>query len=222
MADVQLSGIGIVDINGSVGQTTFARNYYGIYAKQRIGAPAGSTFLTDWNNEVGSLTAVWTFGMTDTDRQEWYKVSRYKQDAMAQRIRITGFDLFMSVNLNLFLIGGMQTNVPPIYTPAPQISSFTITTASIVLLKITPDWANMTECAVFVSWGLSPGRMSNTQIYAYIGHAPYPFAPNVVYTTVNNRVGNLIIGEKRFVKLIPINQTTGQRGQPQYASAIIS
>lgn len=222
MAEVQFSGIGVVDMNGSVGGTTFARNYYGAYAKVRIGAPAGSIFLTNWQTEVASLANVWEFGLSDSDRQQWYTVNRTAVDSMADRNVITGYDLFMSVNLNLFLVGGVQVMLPPVYFDVPQCGQPAINALSALNVKIYLSSLPDAVCAIYATKNLPAGRMSNNQIYAYIGWSFMSIGVIDIRAQYVPRLGIPITGKKIFFKVVPISQSSGFRGQPQYISGIVS
>lgn len=222
MADIQLSGIGVVAINGSLGTTTFARNYYGTYAKTRLGMPTPTAYTALWQAEVSSLSAVWQFGFTDADRLLWYSVSRIIRDAFGNVKTLTGYDLYMSVNLNLFLIGIAPVTVPPAESIPLQIGTPQIVTADTTWIEISLDVPQNTYVAIFVSWGLPPGRMSSNQIYAWCSNWLFTGADQVIYTTLGGRVGALTTGEKRWIKLVPINDATGTRGVPKFVSAIIS
>jgi|WetSurMetagenome_2_1015567.scaffolds.fasta_scaffold15241_2 hypothetical protein len=221
MADAKFSGVGVVNLNGSIGNMTFARNFYGTYAKTRIGAPAGSTYLTTWNTEVGNLTAIWQNVLTESERAAWYTTYRVKSDSMADRIKITGFQNFMSVNLNLFLIGATGVTAPPADEPLTEIAPFSITSFAGGVLSVTGTNPVNTECAIYISWAMPVGRMSFNQIYAYIGHANINTAPSAIYSNTNPRVGVMTSGEKRFVKIVPINQNTGKKGTAYYDSIIL-
>lgn len=222
MAEVKFSGVGVVDMNGSVGNMTFARNFYGAYAKTRIGAPASTPFLVAWQTEVASLVNVWEFGLSEADRKVWYTVAQEKKDSMADTNKITGFDLYMSINLNLFLVSSAPVTAPPVSFERLQIPEIIIGAHTTVAFRISAAIVGSVPCALYFSRNLSPGRMSNNQIYAYAGLFGISAVPINVAAQFNTRIGALVSGKKVFVKLVPISQTSGLRGVPQYASAIIS
>lgn len=222
MANVKFSGIGVVDMNGSVGNTTFARNFYGTYAKTRVGPPSGSIWLTAWQTEVASLSSVWQFGLTEDERKAWYLPFTTRIDSMAMRNKITGFDFFMSVNLNFFLTGIAPVTVPPISSLTAQPVSLTLTSPAPNTIWVFATSQPFDSAAVYFSFPLPPGRMSFNQIYAY---AAYTFANGggldctAIY---NGRFGALPTGMKIFCKIVPVHSASGLRGMPYFSSIIIS
>lgn len=222
MATTKFSGIGVVDLNGSVGNMCFSRNFYGTYAKNKPPQPTGSAFLTAWQTEVASLTNVWEFGMDDMQRAEWYKYALLKQDAMADRNKITGFQLFMSVNLNLFLVLAPQVTAPPISQELPQSGPLAINTLTTTQVKLF--LSDLPDCygAIYATKPLPPGRMSNNQIYAYILFSFMSIGVIDFSASYITHFGLPVSGQKIFFKCIPISQASGKRGIPQYTSGIVA
>lgn len=222
MAEVKFSGVGVVDMNGSVGNMTFARNFYGAYAKTRIGAPVATSWLIAWQTEVASLVNVWEFGLSETDRQLWYTVARQKKDSMADTNQITGFDLYMSVNLNLFLAASAPVIAPPAPSPLIQCGQPVIVSCTPTVFNINVPGHFADTLLFYATKNLPPGRMSFNQIYGF--SAPYNNTGGVTNFNAawNFRFGLRITGHKIFVKFVPINSSTGERGIAQYASVIVS
>lgn len=219
MADVKFSGDAVVDLNGSVGDTTYARNAYGTYAKLRLGAPSPSTYRADWNTFIGGLSNHWTGALTDAQRATWYTRSQVSIDAMAVRNSITGFDLYMSVNTNLALIGLPALDECPIYQKPDYQRPFTLTfPSSVQFLVALPFPATVALVAVYMSAGLPAGRMSNNQIYTYLGVQSGGTTVNW-FPDYSTRFPAFPGTCKVFCKVVPIDHASGVRGLPQYASA---
>ena len=215
MADILLSGIGVSALSGSVGNTTFTFNAFGAYAKARPGTPAGSSFLTAWNDTVKTVTEVWLSSMTDSDRLPWYQFELRHGDALAFHHKISGFYTFMSCNLNLALVGGAGIIVPPDYLLPGVFDSLEQSGAYNIILHSSV----VTQVAIYATKALSPGRMSNNQIYAYLQHEVIAPGANPIDTTTtwNSRFGGAApSGMKIFFKVQPLDDKSGLRNVEKY------
>jgi len=217
MANIQLSGIGITAIENSVGQTTFSRNSYGSYAKQRIGEPATTSWLIIWQTQVSVLRNRWQAVLSESDRKTWYDHKRPVSDNIGRKKVITGYDLYMSVNLNLFLISYPPVNIYPSSEALDQIDQPILTASAGSVFFNVPLKVGVMG-AMYVSKQYSVGRMSLNQIFGFLG---FFFADGITYnftTQYSTRQATLISGKKIFCKWIPINPLSGRRGVAQYAS----
>lgn len=222
MADIKLSGMGIVALNGSVGSLTYTRNKYGDYVKTKPGAPAGSPSLTAWQMNITNLTIIWQTVLTDTERQLWIDASSQRIDDLAMNHTIAGYNLFMSLNLNSILVGGSSFPTPPPYNFVDpiKVQSFVINMALNMFLVVHSQRGTPQTFAIYATKGLPPGRMSTNQTYAYLeprsaGIPIWNITPAYV-----SHFGAIVSGLKYFVKCIPISLTSGQRGVPVFASFI--
>jgi len=222
MAIAQFTSSAVVALNGSVGNTTYARNKYGMYAKTKIGEPAGSSFLTAWQTQVGVISDTWSSGMSEADRLSWYQVHRTEYNDLAQLIVITGFDLFMSVNLNLFLAGSAAVILPPGNTRPAEISQPSLPSwfpGSLTVLVPAPA---LQRYLIYASRPLPRGRMSYNQIFAFIQVAAASTMVTDITYSYHARLGVPASGQKIVIRCTPIQQVTGTRGVPQYVSGILS
>lgn len=221
MAKPKFSGIGVVDINASINNTTFSRNAYGTYSKVRIGAPAGSPFLTAWQMVQSSLNDDWQNTLTDAERSEWVNWEKKMKNRMAVYNRITGYQAFMSVNSNRSLIGQGVTILPPVYSPVAQCDEPFVALAlpnTIILSANLTDYST-SSLAVYMTFPLSLGQMSVNQRYGYINFTTGS-ALNTTYAQYATRFGVSPAGSKVFFKCVPINKITGARGVSKFTSFI--
>lgn len=217
MAVPMFSGVGIVDMQNSLGGDTFSRNAYGTYVKTRIGAPAGSAFLTDWNNIYSGIYFDWINIMNDTQRLAWYKFAIRKRNNMAQIRWRNGFEAFMSVNLTLALIP-----TSPIYTPPPNFNPpsipnmpfFNALTSGTIDVAVTTGFN--ADCLIYLSKALPVTRMSYNQIFAFMGTMPYLGTLQGCWGNWTARYGALAPGMKVYGKYIAVNSSNGCRSTPRY------
>lgn len=220
MAKPKFSGIGIVDLQGTTGNITFAKNEFGTYSKPKPGAPAGSSYLDNWRVFQSLLATAWA-DLTDAERTEWdsYKIKR--KNSFGETNSITGRSAFFSVNSNRIPIGAGYTSSPPAYKPLSQLSTFEVDFSTPGQLNITvgPFDASLIRVAILASFPLPPTRMSNNQVYAHFFVAPSAALYNQ-FSAYVMRYGTPSIGEKIWFKAIPISIFTGARGVPFFASCI--
>lgn len=219
------SGIGIVSANGSTGATTFARNYYGNYAKAKLGAPAVvSPALAAWNGVFSFVHAAYE-ALTDIERNEWIKAAAnnyYRVNQLAEKKRYTGFHLFMHLNLPLSLIGSALLSSPPARVIYPQMKTFNGNIFS--PLALTCSFITSFPCQVilYASTQLNAGRMSTNQIYTFMQYTSSGTGGQDLITNYIARFGIPVIGKKIFVRCDPVDVVTGVRGVPWYISGIVS
>lgn len=222
MGNPMFSGVGIVDMQNSLGTTTFSRNSYGTYTKIRIGAPAGSSYLTAWQAIYSSLFFDWANILNDGERYIWYNYRIPIKDNMTKRHFITGFDAYFYTNLNLALIAE-----PPLYTPpssfnAPPIPEFPFWgSLSAGALNFSMSLQPPYPVAIYTSKLLPATRMSLNQIYAYIEFMSPLFTNQNIWVKWNARFGALTSGMKLFGKAVAINPANGARSAATYWSAIV-
>lgn len=138
----------------------------------------------------------------------------------------SGIALFNSLNRNLFSAGQSPITDPPTPEGVPAIDRMSIVAdESAQTLTITytptPTDGSVTHL-VFATKGLSPGvsraRKSDFRLIDTIASgAASPFAGGADYTA---KFGPIVQGQKIFVKLRPINNTTGQAGAEIVASTV--
>lgn len=167
MASIEISGIGVTDIAGSVGGTTFQRNANGRMARDRV-KPAypGTSY------QIGQA------GVFSTVVGEWAQLSQSQQDAwiafaagpageyqnrLGQTQHYTGQQLFIKLNLAAY------DESFPILDP-PRVPVITVTRATGLTILTTPDdlsifqvnyddrlGAGTRYIKIYATSGLSPG-----------------------------------------------------------------
>lgn len=222
MADVKFSGIGVVAMSGSVGNQTFSRNKYGMYSKNRIGAPAGSIHLSAWQSVVAALQNIWINIMTEHERQSWYIVSLPSEDSISDTHLISGYYLYMQLNLNAFIGFGINIITPPELPPSITCPPFQIATLNSTTVILTCAGGIASQFAIYVTGNLSPGRMSNTQIWTHLHGSSGGTGPFDISTAYILRIGAPVPGKKIFFKIVPISAVSFRRGYPFILSGIVS
>jgi hypothetical protein len=222
MAEVKYSGVGVVDMNGSIGNVTYSRNFYGAYAKTKKGAPASTIWLVDQQDIIAYVAPFWQL-LTDDERRQWYNVSIMHSDSMAQKNTITGFLFFMSTYVNryasgLFTIYPTPDSLAP-FTPYVINNFIAFVSAGDIWVQADPVIGAANLATLFCSKPLPAGRMSYKQIYYRVILFPADGSTNAVTTNISSRVGLPSPGQKMFFKAVP-NSPSGILGTPLYFSLI--
>lgn len=149
MALVKYGG-GVVQMSGSIGGTTFARNSSGNYARART-KPVNpkSTPQSLMRLIMAYLVEHWNEQLTVAERGEWatYAAAISMKNRLGESIKNTGFNHFIRGNsLRLMMVEPLVEAGPAVLTLPPTDPTFAVT-ASVATQKIsitldeTLDWA---------------------------------------------------------------------------------
>lgn len=229
MTKVKFSGVGIVAMDGSLGDRTITRNFYGYYAKEKGSGPAvTSPALASWRGVFSFVHAAYE-ALTDIERNEWISAARNPQSWGIDNLTVprqrTGFHLFMHVNLSLVQFGGGITPVPLMPAAPSRLSNFIVTDSSAANLTIQVDTAFPPDVRLLYACTpqLNAGRMSYNQIYTFFQNdfgnfSPHQVAVSLVYPA---RFGVLTPGRKVFFQVVSIS-ASGVRSMPLHCSALLT
>jgi hypothetical protein len=220
-------------IAGSIGKDTYSRVKSGgvIKAKSRPGSVHPYTISPAQkaiNDQFAAWSPAWQ-SLTDAQRLDWGRLAANKpvKDSLGKSYYQSGFNLFVSCNNNLALIGVSPLTDVPILSALSQIQSFNITIDSHHLNQFDILYSGSATSAgcvhlVYASPLLSPGLNYCRNKYRLISQIPVstssPFDITSAYTAL---FGALKLSMKVFIKLIPINQVSGFAGISVFNSIIL-
>lgn len=149
MALVKYGG-GIVQMSGSIGGTTFARNRFGNYARSRT-TPVNpsSSFQSKMRLIMGFLVEFWNEELSDTERAQWatYAAAVSITNRLGDSVKCTAFNHFIRGNsLRLLLSHATIEAGPAVLTLPPTDPTYAVA-ASVasqlisVTFDNTLDWA---------------------------------------------------------------------------------
>ncbi len=161
-------GMFAVQLSGSVGGTTAAKNRYGTYFKKKS---------HPINRKTSSQSAVRTFfstltkgwkNLTAPQRASWtMAVENFKKaNSLAESIVLTGHQLYISLNRNLQSIGEALITSAPAVTTVTPVASETITAAAgaaTMSMAFSPVIPVGQKMLLFGTRPLSAGKKSNSQ-----------------------------------------------------------
>lgn len=154
------TGIGISEIRGSEGGSTFSRNHYGMYVRQRsvpVNPNSGRQQAARAN--FAAIAARWLGILTDAQRTAWnlYGSSVPMQNKLGQEIYLTGFSHYLRSNTPRVLAGATIVDAGPVIFSLPEVDptfAVTISEATQVLSVVfdnTLAWANEDDAIMTIS-----------------------------------------------------------------------
>lgn len=223
-------GMFAVQLSGSVGGTTAAKNRYGTYFKKKSHPINRKTtsqsnvraFFSTLTKNWKSLTAVQRFSWTSA-------VENFqKANSLAERIVLTGHQLYIALNRNLQTISqSLITTAPAVTTVSPLTAQAIAAAAGAATMTDTyaPAVPAGQSYALYATRPLSAGKKSNSQDYklvAVINTADAsPFDIKSAYEAVFGASWKNA-GVQIFFKGIEISKTTGESTVPFFSSTIVA
>jgi len=215
------------DASGSVGGSTYSKNRGGIYLRTRVKPTNPQTVAqATVRNSLGGFSSAWR-DLSDSQREGWNTgaLNFPYQNALGLTKILSGQQLFILVNRNLFEIGepGINNIPSPEATPGVDSLALTATDAPTLSLAFTPD-----PVGADVAWVVEATPMLSAGIsffknrFRKIGVIPAAgISPDNLLADWQAVFGTFITaGTKIAVRVHAINKTTGQSSTYAVASAI--
>lgn len=216
----------IVDGRGKVNGHVISKNRAGSYVRTKVTPvnPRTAAQLTV-RSRLTSLSVGWR-ALTAAQRASWNAAVRnfLTTDIFGDLKAPSGFNLYQRLNGNLLKAGQAQINAAP--SPGTvlisNIGALTLTVAGhIVSLAIGAAVPAGTTCVVRATPPLSAGiNFVKSQLRIIQVVAPAQASPLVLTTNYGNRFGTFVAGQRIFVSIQFVNNTTGQTSTEQITSAI--
>jgi len=228
MAKVKFGQI-ISEARGKIGGMVFSRNSYGSYIRQKVTPvnPSSArqsivrTYLTQLAQDWRDLTA--------PQKLQWntQAVAFAKTDIFGDKQTPSGFNLYMSLNLNILNVNGVVISTPPVLEDAFNFTAFSAAISagggSIDLTYAAAIPATV-SVEVFATAPMSAGKSFVKSEYRKIDVIltadASPFDIAAEYIVKFGSVG--LAGQKVFFKMVPIVTLTGLRGMGIECSAIVA
>lgn len=228
MATVKFSDY-VVDARGKTAGTVYSRNRGGNYRKA-LTKPLNPQ--TTYQINARSLLTNWAQafrGLTQAQIDAWNNASLDfpKSNRVADRIYLSGENLYIRCNTNLALVGGTPITAPPLPTSIPSLDTLNLTVSNgggTVVIDFTPSPTDPnTAYKIWMTPGLSPGRNYVKNRFRQIGVlAPGSASPNDITALYVARFGAIPpVGQKVFVKLVPVDTASGLEGFFRQAETLV-
>lgn len=207
----------MVDGRGKINGSVASKNRSGAYVRTKV-TPVNPQTVAQIaaRNVLSNFSQAWS-GLTQAQRDAWNaSVGDFQTtDIFGDLRNPTGKNLYTRLNANLVSVGLPAISVPPLPSAVPAIG---ITSVTIALgagtyeAAFTGDDASVSY-QVWATPGVSPGvsfvKSEYRQIGAVAGGGGSPYDFEADYLA---KYGAPAVGTKVFVKMVPVNATTGQKG----------
>lgn len=218
----------VVAGSGKINGFVASRNRAGAYFRTKV-TPVNpqTTSQSIVRSRLTSLSQAWR-GLTQDQRDGWNAaVSDYaRTDIFGDLKNPSGFNLFQRLNNNLLAVGqAMLSNVPN----AGAVFGFTSLAAagdasdSSLTLTYTGVVPAGTAFKVFATAPVSAGKQFVKSEYRLIDIGlTADVSPFNVGAAYESKFGNLVAGQNIWVRIVPVNEATGQEGIPLQAKAVVA
>jgi len=148
--------------SGSVGATTYAKNRFGMYARQRVVPVNPNTERqVQARSRMSLLTNLWNTTLTPAERDGWnsYAANVPMLNRLGQTIYVTGFNMYIRTNSLVLQAGLTRVDTPPgLFLKGESDPTFAITVSEATQLISVAfdnalDWAGEVGGALMVFAG---------------------------------------------------------------------
>lgn len=224
-----LFGSIVVDGRGKLGGHVFSKNRGGAYVRTKVTPVNPQTsaqvlvrarlaqLSQDWRTITQDQRNAWNAAVADYQRTDIFGALRSP----------SGQQLYVRVNSNILIAGGVQIAVPPPVTSSPDFVTFTpsadeSTPAFDITFAPTPVPAN-TSYIVECTPPVSPGRNFVKNLYRIVQVFPAAdVSPTAIITAYQAKFGLIAVDDKIGVRVTAIDKTTGLRSQATQETVIVS
>lgn len=222
---VKWSGIGAVEGRGKLNGSVASRNRAGSYFRVKVsGVNPQTSFQQAARNLLTSFSQGWR-SLTQAQRDAWdAAVSDFaRTDIFGDLRNPTGKNLYSRLNVNLANAGQTAITDPPLPAGGGQVvaGAVVMTNGGAKTVAHTEDTAGHTVL-VFATPGVSPGKSFLKNDYRLIstftGGAASPADIAAAYQA---RFGEPTVGTKVGVRLVSVNDTTGETSVPSESQTIV-
>lgn len=218
----------VADLRNKYNGSVFSKNRAGAYVRNKV-TPVNPQTVAQVlkRSQFTGLSQAWR-GLTEAQRLSWAsQVEGYKKTDIFGDLRTPSpLNLYMRLNGNLLAINQPTIAVAPIPGTTPTITELTLTAdVSDTELEFDPGVLAVpagTSWLVEATPGVSAGKNFVKSEFRVI--AVLPAASVTPYNAWADFVaifGAPVAGQKVFVRVTPITNATGLRGQAISASAIV-
>jgi len=221
----------VTDGRNKIGGHVASKNRAGNYLRTKV-TPVNpqTTAQTTVRNRLAGLSAGWR-GLTAAQRASWNAaVSDFAKTDIFGDLKVpTGFNLYQRLNNNLLTCGQSSITTPPEVVAVDAFTSLSLaaedgTVAEALDLTFAPAIDAAMDVKLFATPPLSAGKNFVKSEYRLIDILTSADSSAVdilsAYQAVFGSTGSA--GQKIFVKVVQVENSTGIEGVPLEASAIVT
>jgi hypothetical protein len=217
----------VVDGRGKLGGHFFSVNVGGSF----MGTKANPIIQEERKQlkareRAATLSRGWG-SLTENQRIAWNNSVKFfkRSNVFGNIYRPSGFGLYRALNLNLTIAHADTITEPPVPQKIFVLDAVYVSggyVAGSLVVNWSPVLDSTTSVLIYATRPLSQGKKFDEKQFNFLSYYKTPGAG--AYTATNryiNTFGGLpLIGQKIFVKIVPVNTISGERGI-QYISSFI-
>jgi hypothetical protein len=215
--------------SGKAGGVVFSKGRGGAIVRiKRSPAQPHSNSQQGVRASFTSFSQAWSATVTAPARQAWIALAANHpvKDIFGQTVVLTGLQLYQALNRALATLGLARIDTPPLTLSAefPGILTLvaTVTGPVLTVLPATFNTAAM-GWSILVTRPLSAGVSVGGARFAVIKTGTSVLAAaQSFHTEYAAKFGEIVQGQKIFVRMVYINKTTGAIGTPAQSSVIVA
>lgn len=215
----------VVDGRGKIGGHVASKNREGAYLRTKV-SPVNpqTTYQQNARSLLANFSQGWR-GLTQGQRDAWNSaVESWKStNVFADIVTPTGKNLYTKLNVNLSNIEKATINTPPLPMEVvePVINEVTAADGDLSISITDESIVTGQSMLVFATEPVSPGKDFVKNLYRMLGVVAFvDETPVSIQTQYAARFGAIPAGQKVCVKLVPVVDTTGQKGVGSSSCAI--
>lgn len=219
----------VADMRGKLNGTVFSKNRGGAYTRTKV---TPSNPRTTAQNTVRQRLATYSQGwraLTATQLAAWNAaVENYKKTDIFGAIKNpSGINLYVKINANLTEAGQAAITLPALPGAVTGPVSLTLTGAAgantlSLAYTATPVAAGMTWI-VYATPQVSPGVSFVKNQFRKLGTiAAAAASPDNIDAAYTAKFGTLVAGQKIYVQVVAVNNTTGQKSPPLSTFCVVA
>lgn len=222
-------GAMVVEGRGKLGGQVASRNRAGAYFRNKVSPVNPSTsFQATVRNRLTGLAQGWR-DLTVAQRDAWNSVVQdfAKTDIFGDLKNPSGFNLYQRLNNNLLAIGQSEIQDPPSPGDVESFTSISLSAESgtqSLSLTFAPAISTGFSVKVFATPAVSAGKnfvKSEYRLIATLTDADT--SPADILADYQARFGDITADDSKiFVRVVQVNEATGQEGVPLSTSAVIT
>lgn len=217
----------VTDGRGKIGGQVASKNRGGAYLRTKVTPSNGQTTAQSAvRNRFTQFAQAWR-SLTQEQRDSWNAAvaSFSRTDIFGDVRNPSGANLFQRLNNILAAIGVAPLDNPPLPSEVSNVIASALTAAVAVpamSVAFAPTVPANTKVQVFATAPMSAGKSfvksEFRQIAVLASDAPSPYNALSAYVDKFGSTGE--VGQKIFLKFVPVNSITGQTGSASIVSVI--
>ena len=220
-------GAFVVEGRGKSNGHVFSKNRGGAVIRTKV-TPSNAQSVAQSNvrNRFTGLAQGWR-GLTQAQRNAWNSAvaSFSRTDIFGDLRNPSGANLYQRLNNNLLAIGETALTVPPLPSEVQAVVASAVSAAvgtPAMSQTFAPAIDADTKCQVFGTAPVSAGKSFVKSEFRLLGTlSTSDTSPKNILSLYTAKFGNTgAIGQKIFIKLLPVNLNTGQTGSASVVSVI--